>query len=44
MELAVEEEEEGEGEAAEVEVEVEVMEEVAMKLVALGEDEDDVSY
>lgn len=44
MELAEEEEEEGEGEAVEVEVGVEVMEEVAMKLVALEEDEDDVSY
>lgn len=41
MELAEEEEEEGEGEAVEVEV-MEVV--VAMKLVALGEDEDDVSY
>ena len=39
----VEEEEEGEGDAVEA-VEMEVKEVVAMKLVALGEDEDDVSY
>lgn len=45
MELAEEEEEgeEGEGEAEEV-VEVVMEEVVAMKLEALGEDEDDVSY
>jgi hypothetical protein len=39
---AGEEEEEAEGEAEVVEVKVEEV--VAMKLVALGEDEDDVSY
>lgn len=38
--MGLAEEEEGEGEAVEVKVE----EAVAMKLVALGEDEDDVSY
>lgn len=40
--MEAEEEEEAEGEEAAVEVKVEEV--VDMKLVALGEDEDDVSY